>query len=81
MSRILLALIRAYQLGVSPFLGAHCRYHPTCSDYAYQAIREHGAVRGLLLALRRITRCHPWAAGGSDPVPPARTKPPVTRGL
>lgn len=80
MSRLLLGLIRGYQLLVSPFIGAHCRYHPTCSDYACEAVRRHGALRGAWLALRRIGRCHPWAAGGSDPVPPARGEPPVTSG-
>jgi putative membrane protein insertion efficiency factor len=62
--------IRGYQLLLSPFLGGHCRFHPTCSEYARFAIAEHGAARGSLLALRRILRCHPLNAGGFDPVPP-----------
>jgi len=71
MSKLLVALIRAYQYLVSPFLGSNCRYHPTCSDYACQAVHEHGPLCGLWLALRRIARCHPWGAGGHDPVPQA----------
>jgi putative membrane protein insertion efficiency factor len=69
MTRLLVHLIRAYQYLVSPFLGNNCRYHPTCSDYACQAVRAHGPLQGLWLALRRIGRCHPWSAGGHDPVP------------
>lgn len=80
MSRLVLGLIRGYQLLVSPFIGAHCRYHPTCSDYACEAVSRHGALRGAWLALRRIARCHPWAEGGSDPVPPARGEPPLASG-
>jgi putative membrane protein insertion efficiency factor len=74
MSQFLVALIRAYQYVISPFLGARCRYHPTCSDYACQAVQVHGAAKGLWLAARRIARCHPWAAGGLDPVPPVAKK-------
>ena len=64
-------LIHVYQRWVSPALGPHCRYEPTCSSYARQALAQHGAARGLLLAARRVTRCHPWAPGGVDRVPPA----------
>ena len=65
----LIALIRAYRLALSPFFGGHCRFHPTCSAYALKAVQRFGAVRGSWLALRRLGRCHPWHAGGFDPVP------------
>jgi putative membrane protein insertion efficiency factor len=65
-----LALIRTYQLVVSPWTGASCRFSPSCSTYAYQAIETHGVVRGTALAARRLIRCHPWNPGGIDPVPP-----------
>lgn len=64
-------LIRFYQRGISPFLPVACRYHPTCSQYALEAIRLHGGLKGSWLALRRIGRCHPWGGHGFDPVPPA----------
>lgn len=63
--------IRLYQLLVSPVLGPNCRYHPTCSAYASEAVLTHGVRRGGWLALKRILRCHPWSAGGFDPVPPS----------
>lgn len=69
MRRLLTLLIRAYQLLLSPFLGNHCRFHPSCSAYAQEAILRHGAARGGWLALRRLGRCHPWHEGGLDPVP------------
>jgi putative membrane protein insertion efficiency factor len=69
MRRVLLALVRAYQFAVRPLLGAHCRFYPSCSDYAREALERHGAARGAWLALRRIARCHPYHAGGYDPVP------------
>lgn len=65
----LILLVRIYQATLSPFLGGQCRYHPTCSHYAIQALKEHGAVKGAVLAARRIMRCHPFAKGGYDPVP------------
>ncbi|MEL6234509.1 MAG: membrane protein insertion efficiency factor YidD [Pseudomonadota bacterium] len=65
--------IRAYRLVLSPWVGMHCRYHPTCSAYALEALERHGALRGGWLALRRILRCHPWGGSGIDTVPPART--------
>ncbi len=74
--RVLCWLVSAYRLLVSPVLGPTCRYAPTCSGYALEAVRRHGAGRGLGLALRRLLRCHPWAAGGFDPVPPARPRRP-----
>ena len=67
----LLGLIRFYQVAVSPWTPAACRFHPTCSHYAAEAIRRHGSARGGWLALRRIGRCHPWGGSGYDPVPPA----------
>lgn len=69
MSRLLLLLIRAYQLALSPFFGQQCRFSPTCSQYALDAIIKHGAWRGSWLAVRRLSRCHPWHPGGHDPVP------------
>lgn len=73
-------LIRLYQWTVSPMLGPACRFHPTCSQYALEAIRRFGVLRGSWLALRRIGRCHPWHPGGEDPVPhstgPAAAAPP-----
>jgi len=69
MSRLLLALIRAYRYLLSPWWGGSCRFTPSCSTYAMEAIERHGSFRGGWLALRRIARCHPWCAGGFDPVP------------
>lgn len=68
-ARSLIVPVRLYRLLISPVLPASCRYWPTCSEYAIEALRVHGAVRGSWLGLRRIARCHPWAAGGVDPVP------------
>ncbi len=65
----LILIIRAYQLWISPLLPSACRYYPTCSVYAVEAIKKYGAVSGSWLALRRITRCHPFRSGGYDPVP------------
>jgi putative membrane protein insertion efficiency factor len=65
----LLLLLRAYKLGVSPFLGQNCRFYPTCSDYAAEAIGRHGAWKGSILAGKRLCKCHPWHPGGLDPVP------------
>jgi uncharacterized protein len=64
-------LIRLYQLTVAPVLGPHCRYLPSCSDYAREAVRAHGPAYGSWLALRRVCRCHPLGGSGLDPVPPA----------
>jgi putative membrane protein insertion efficiency factor len=64
-------LIRAYQLCISPLLGPRCRFYPSCSAYALQALEAHGLMRGSWLALRRICKCHPWHAGGVDLVPSA----------
>ena len=68
-ARLALALIRAYQLLLSPFLGGACRFVPSCSEYGREAIEVHGATRGLFLAARRLARCHPLATAGLDPVP------------
>lgn len=72
MQIILLLLIRGYRYLLSPWLGSQCRFHPTCSAYAEQAISTHGSVRGIWLAAARIAKCHPWHAGGLDPVPPRK---------
>jgi putative membrane protein insertion efficiency factor len=69
MRAVFILLIRAYQVGISPLLPASCRYIPSCSVYAIQAIEKYGAMKGGWLALRRIGRCHPFRAGGFDPVP------------
>jgi putative membrane protein insertion efficiency factor len=69
MKRLAAAPIHLYRWTLSPFLGRQCRFHPTCSAYALEAIERHGALKGWGLALRRILRCHPWAAAGFDPVP------------
>jgi putative membrane protein insertion efficiency factor len=69
MKFLLLALIRAYQYAVSPFLGRRCRFFPSCSEYTAEALERYGAVKGSLLGLKRISRCHPWNPGGFDPVP------------
>ena len=69
MRALLIALIRGYQWFISPLLGNQCRFYPSCSEYAREAIERHGAVRGVWLAIRRVARCHPWHPGGVDPVP------------
>jgi hypothetical protein len=68
-SRLLSFLVVGYRYSVSPMLGMQCRFHPSCSAYALEALERHGAVRGGWLALRRLARCHPWHPGGHDPVP------------
>jgi putative membrane protein insertion efficiency factor len=70
----LIGLLRAYRLVISPLYGQVCRFHPTCSAYALGAIERHGALRGSYLAARRLSRCHPWNAGGYDPVPDRRRR-------
>ena len=74
MQRILLSLIGIYRYWVSPWFGQSCRFHPSCSQYAADAVQTHGAARGAWLALRRVGRCHPFHGGGFDPVPPRSTR-------
>ncbi|OLC30687.1 MAG: membrane protein insertion efficiency factor YidD [Candidatus Rokubacteria bacterium 13_1_40CM_4_69_5] len=74
-ARVALVAVGAYQRFVSPFLGTHCRFAPTCSEYARRALIDHGALRGAWLALRRLLRCHPFHPGGYDPPPPVRPRP------
>lgn len=67
--QVLVAIVRGYRLLLSPWIGSQCRFEPTCSAYALRALEQHGAAGGSYLAARRILRCHPWCAGGFDPVP------------
>lgn len=69
MARILMWIIKAYQVLLSPFFGQQCRFYPTCSQYALEVISKHGAIVGSYYAVRRLLRCHPWHAGGHDPIP------------
>jgi hypothetical protein len=69
MQHLLVGLIRGYQLLLSPFIGNQCRFTPTCSQYAREAVEKHGAIKGSWMAARRVSRCHPWHPGGHDPVP------------
>lgn len=69
MKRVLIALLKGYRYAISPMLGRNCRYYPSCSEYAIEAVRRHGALRGGWLAVRRVGRCHPFSRGGYDPVP------------
>ena len=68
MQRVMMALVRGYQVTLSPMLPSACRFEPTCSEYMRQAVQKHGAGRGTVLGLRRLSRCHPFHAGGFDPV-------------
>lgn len=78
MRQVLMAIIRLYQLTLSPLLGPRCRFYPSCSCYAHTAIERYGVVRGTWLGLKRLLRCHPFTAGGYDPVP---DKPVTDKGL
>jgi putative membrane protein insertion efficiency factor len=69
MKVLLLLMLRAYQYAIRPLMGANCRFFPSCSDYAREAVERHGATKGAWLAARRIARCHPYHPGGYDPVP------------
>jgi putative membrane protein insertion efficiency factor len=69
MRTVLVLLVRGYQVALSPLLPPSCRYYPSCSEYAIEALQKHGALRGSWLAVRRIARCHPFRPGGYDPVP------------
>jgi uncharacterized protein len=69
MKALLVALLRGYQYVFRPMLGSNCRFYPSCSDYAMEAIKKHGAIRGSWLAAKRVARCHPYHPGGFDPVP------------
>ena len=70
MKRLLVGAVKSYRLLLSPWLGASCRFAPTCSVYAIEALEVHGAARGSYLTLKRLARCQPWCQGGHDPVPP-----------
>jgi len=74
MSKLLKLFIRGYQIALSPFWGAQCRFHPTCSCYSLEAIEKHGALKGLGLSIYRVIRCNPWSKGGIDLVPEKVTK-------
>lgn len=78
-ARVLIAGVRVYQWTISPLLGPSCRFHPTCSAYACACLREHGALRGAWLTVRRLGRCHPWHPGGVD-LPPPRVRAELTAG-
>ena len=69
MKTVLIALLRFYRYAISPMLGRNCRFHPTCSEYAIEAVQRHGALRGGWMAAERVGRCHPFNPGGYDPVP------------
>lgn len=69
LANIFIGIIKFYQLTISPFLGAKCRYTPSCSAYGVEAIKKHGPIKGFWLALKRFGRCHPWGSSGYDPVP------------
>lgn len=73
--KLVILPVRLYQLCISPLLPPSCRFVPTCSAYAIEAIARHGVLRGGWLTLRRLARCHPWGGSGYDPVPPARPRP------
>lgn len=69
MKTLLLGALRLYQIVLSPWIGNQCRFYPTCSEYARQAVETHGSLRGSALAAKRLCKCHPWHPGGFDPVP------------
>ena len=69
MKKIIILIIKTYQITLSPLIGNNCRFHPTCSEYTIQAVNEHGVYRGLILGVKRISKCHPLGPKGYDPVP------------
>ena len=69
MKKIIILIIKTYQITLSPLIGSNCRFHPTCSEYTIQAVNEHGVYKGLILGVKRISKCHPFGAKGYDPVP------------
>ena len=69
MKKIIILIIKTYQITLSPLLGSNCRFHPTCSEYTIQAVNDHGVYRGLILGVKRISKCHPLGPKGYDPVP------------
>jgi putative membrane protein insertion efficiency factor len=73
LTQLLVLLVRSYQLFISPMLGPRCRFYPTCSQYAIESLRTHGALKGTWLSLKRLGRCHPLHQGGYDPVPPSQS--------
>ena len=75
MKQILIALIRGYQIALSPFLGQQCRFTPTCSHYAIESVQIYGVFKGFWLMIKRLSHCHPWHVGGYDPVPSAHVNP------
>ena len=74
MKRALILLVQAYRYAISPMLGRHCRFEPSCSAYVIEALETQGALKGAVLSAARLCRCHPWCPGGFDPVPPATPK-------
>jgi putative membrane protein insertion efficiency factor len=72
--KIIIALVSCYRVLISPILGNHCRFYPTCSSYAISAIEQYGIIKGVYLTTRRLLRCHPWHQGGYDPVPEDKLK-------
>jgi len=79
MRKSLIFLIRLYRYAISPLMGPHCRFYPSCSCYAQMALEQHGVLRGGWLAIRRLARCHPWHPGGVDPVPERTNANPVCK--
>lgn len=72
MKKIIIYLIKFYQKYISPFLGKNCRFYPTCSTYAKEAIENYGIIKGSMLSIKRISKCHPFNSGGYDPIPPKK---------
>ena len=78
MRRIMIFLLSCYKALISPFLGDNCRFYPSCSNYAMEAIETHGVLKGSYLAIKRLSKCHPWHEGGIDPVPSCHSPSPLT---